>query len=209
MSLSTYSDLKSATAEWLERSDLNPRIPDFIVLAESRLNRLFRGRMNEVNAALEATPGSRAITLPATFSEAVSVHMWGCDELRFIDPALMEAHSTAGRPEFWAIDCGSLLFERPADQAYAVTLRHLRRFALSDAEPTNPILTDYPDLYLFGTLLEAAPFLRDADLMALFQGRFDVAMQEATNKENQSRAHSKLRSDPALRRPQAYDIRLG
>lgn len=209
MALSTYSDLKSATADWLERSDLNPRIPDFIALAESRLNRLFRGRMNEVNAALTATPGSRAITLPATFSEAVSVHLGGCDELRFIDPALMEVHTTAGRPDFWAIDGGSLVFERPADQAYAITLRHLRKFALSDAEPTNPILTDYPDLYLFGALLEAAPFLRDADLMALFQGRFDVAMQEANNKENQSRAHGKLRSDPAIRRPQAYDIRFG
>jgi hypothetical protein len=208
MALSTYSDLKSATADWLERSDLNPRIPDFIALAESRLNRLFRGRMNEVNAALTATPGLRTITLPATFSEAVSVHLGGCDELRFIDPALMEVHTTAGRPDFWAIDGGSLVFERPADQAYAITLRHLRKFALSDAEPTNPILTDYPDLYLFGALLEAAPFLRDADLMALFQGRFDIAMQEATNKENQSRAHGKLRSDPAIRRPQAYDIRF-
>lgn len=209
MTLSTYSDLKSAVADWLERSDLATRIPDFIALAESRLNRLFRGRMTEVNAALTATPGARTILLPANFSEAVAVHVAGClDALRFIDPALMEVRTDAGRPLFWTIDGGNLTFERSCDQAYGVTLRHLRRFALSDAEPTNPILNDYPDLYLFGALLEAAPFLRDADLLALFQARFDAAMQEANAKESRSRAHSKLRSDPALTQPRRYDVRV-
>lgn len=210
MTLSTYSDLKSAVADWLERSDLATRIPDFIALAESRLNRLFRGRMTEVNTALTAVPGSRAVTLPAAFTEAVSVHLAGCVEaLRFIDPALMEAHSQAARPVFWTIDGGSLVFERPADQAYAVTLRHLRKFALSDTEPSNPILADYPDLYLFGALLEAAPFLRDADLLALFQARFETALQEANAKENLNRAGSKLRSDRALVGRDHYDIWRG
>ena len=102
-----------------------------------------------------------------------------------------------------------LVFERPADQAYAITLRHLRKFALSDAEPTNPILTDYPDLYLFGALLEAAPFLRDADLLALFQARFETALQEANAKENLNRAGSKLRSDRALVGRDHYDIWRG
>lgn len=199
MTLSTYSDLKSAVADWLERSDLATRIPDFIALAESRLNRLFRGRMNEVNAVLTAVPGARSIAAPPAFSEAVSVHLAGCAEaLRFVDPALMELRPEPGRPNFWTVEGGTLAFERPCDQAYAVTLRHLRKFALSDTEPSNPILADYPDLYLFGALLEAAPFLRDADLLALFQARFETALQEANAKENLNRAGSKLRSDRAL-----------
>ena len=199
MALASYTDLKSAVADWLERADLADRIPDFIALAESRLNRLFRGRMNEVNAALAAAPGARTIALPAAFSEAVSVHLAGWAEaLRFVDPSLMELRSEPGRPDFWTIEGGTLAFERPCDQAYGVRLRHLRRFALSDAEPSNPILSDYPDLYLFGALLEAAPFLRDADLLTLFQARFDAAMQEANAKEAQSRRLSALRGEPAL-----------
>lgn len=199
MALSTYADLKSAIADWLERSDLAARIPDFILLAESRLNRLFRGRMNEVNAVLAVVPGTRTLALPAAFSEAISVQLDGCPEaLRFVDPALIVVRTDPGRPVYWTIDAGNLAFERPGDQAYAVRFRYMRRFTLSDAEPSNPLLAEYPDLYLFGALLEAAPFLRDADLLALFQVRFNAALQEANGKEKQNRSLAKLRSDPSL-----------
>jgi len=210
MTLSTYADLKSAVADWLERSDLAGRIPDFISLAESRLNRLFRGRMSEVNTVLAASAGVRTVALPGGYSEPVSLRLAGCvDPLRFVDPTLMEVRTDAGQPKYWTIDGGSLVFERPTDKAYAVTLRHLRKFALSDAEPSNPILADYPDLYLFGALLEAAPFLRDADLLALFQTRFDVALREANAKEHENRARSQLRVERALVGQGAYSIRTG
>lgn len=210
MAISTYADLKSAVADWLERSDLAARIPDFVTLAESRLNRLFRGRMNEVNTVLASTVGARTIALPADFTEAVSVHVAGCPEgLRFVDPALIELTADAGRPNFWTLEAGNLAFERPFDAVYGVTLRYLSRLTLSDGAPTNAILAEYPDLYLFGALLEAAPFLRDADLLALFQARFDTAMSEANAKEGMSRRQSKLRSDPALVRRDVYDIRAG
>jgi hypothetical protein len=210
MPISTYADLKSAVADWLERSDLAGRIPDFITLAESRLNRLFRGRMSEVNTTLAASAGVRIVALPGGFSEAVSVRLAGCvDPLRFVDPGLIEARTDAGQPRYWTIDGGALVFERPTDKAYAVTLRHLRKFVLSDAEPSNPILADYPDLYLFGALLEAAPFLRDADLLALFQTRFDAALREANAKEHENRARAQLRGERGLVGQGAYSIRAG
>ena len=55
----------------------------------------------------------------------------------------------------WTIDGGSLAFDRPCDQAYGFVLRMLAKVALSDAVPTNGLLTDYPDAYLFATLCEA------------------------------------------------------
>lgn len=199
MALSTYADLKAGVADWLERSDLSARIPDFILLAESRLNRLFRGRMSEVSTVLAAVPGARTLALPTAFSEAISVHLDGCPEgLRFIDPALIAVQSDLGRPGYWTLETGNLAFERPCDQAYAVRLRYMRKFTLSDAEPSNPLLAEHPDLYLFGALLEAAPFLRDADLLALFQVRFGAALQEANGKEKQNRSLAKLRSEPSL-----------
>lgn len=208
MALSTYADLKSAIADWLERSDLSARIPDFIMLAESRLNRLFRGRMNEVNAVLATVPGTRALALPASFSEAISVHLDGCPEgLRFVDPVLIAVRTDPGRPVHWTVEAGNLAFERPSDQVYAVRLRYMRKFTLSDVEPSNPLLAEYPDLYLFGALLEAAPFLRDADLLALFQVRFGAALQEANGKEKQNRSLARLRSDPSLTALGRHDVR--
>ena len=40
--------------------------------------------------------------------------------------------------------------------------------ALSDTQTTNWLLTKSPDLYLYSTLLEAAPYLRDDDRMAMW-----------------------------------------
>lgn len=212
MALSNYDELKSAVADWLERSDLASRIPDFIALAEVTLNEDFRGRMNEVNVGLAATAGARTVALPADFTEAVSVWVDGCaTELTFVDPALLRVQAGQGRPAFWTIEAGDLAFERPCDQAYSFTLRYLKKFQLTDAQPTNPILSAYPNLYLFGALIEAAPFIRDADLLGLFTGKYDQAMDRATDKEHANRRQSRLRTDPAVARigRSSYDVRTG
>ena len=39
MSISTYSELKTAVANFLARTDLTDQIPNFIQLAEARLSR--------------------------------------------------------------------------------------------------------------------------------------------------------------------------
>ena len=42
MALTTYSEPKTAIANWLDRSDLDDRIPEFIQLAEARHRRDLR-----------------------------------------------------------------------------------------------------------------------------------------------------------------------
>ena len=39
MAISTFAELSTAAANWLDRSDLTDRIPEFIALAEARFNR--------------------------------------------------------------------------------------------------------------------------------------------------------------------------
>ena len=41
MAITNYSELKSAIADWLDRTDLTDQIPDFITLAEARHKRDF------------------------------------------------------------------------------------------------------------------------------------------------------------------------
>ena len=201
MALTTYAQLKSAVADWLERSDLSDRVGDFITLAESRLNRVLRLRLMESDQSLVATPGSRMILLPLGFREPVA--LWreaagGRQALSFVDVASLEAQASAGQPQHWTVDGGFLAFERPCDQAYGFTLRMLGRLALSDVAPSNAVLADYPDLYLFGALVEAAPYLRDAEMLSLFAARFDAALAEVRMKEARSRALANLRFDPGL-----------
>lgn len=201
MALSNYAQLKAAVADWLERSDLSERTGDFVTLAESRLNRLLRLRSLETDQTLTATPGSRTIALPSGFREPVALWMEGEDgrqAMRFADPATLAVGNAVGRPRTWTVDGATVAFERPCDQAYGFTLRMVGRLALSDAQPSNAVLADYPDLYLFGALTEAAPYLRDAELLSLFAARFEAALGEARAKEARSRSLANLAVEPVL-----------
>lgn len=201
MALTTYAQLKSAIADWLERSDLTERTGDFIVLAESRLDRVLRLRLMETEHALTVTPGARTIALPIGFREPVALWMertGGREPMRFADAATLNVAGAAGEPRAWTVDGAMLAFDRPCDQAYGFTLRMLGRLTLSDAEPTNAVLRDYPDLYLFGALMEAAPYLRDAELLSLFAARFEAAIAEVRAKEARHRALSRLSVEPVL-----------
>lgn len=201
MGLSTYGQLKAAVADWLERDDLADRTGDFIALAESRLNRILRARCLESESTLAATPGSRALPLPAGFREALGLWLEtanGRTPLLYRDPADLEVDKTPGSPRAWGVDGGRLILDRPCDRAYSLTLRLLGRLALSDSQPSNGILADYPDLYLFGALVEAAPYLRDADMLALFAARFDGALTEARIKEGRHRTLASLRAEPVI-----------
>lgn len=216
MAISTYAELQVAAANWLIRSDLTARIPEFITLAESRLNRVLRKRQAEIDVAMTGVASSRTIALPAAYSEALTVWLTPPGsatrtELNFIDPAKMIATTDAGQPYAWTIDGANLAFERPCDQAYAFTLRCLEKYALSDAVPTNSLLSDYPDAYLFGTLCEAGPFLRDADLTSAYESRLTRSIGEINAKDARSRAAQALVTEPgqlqAMRRQTGYNIR--
>ena len=198
MAITTYAELQAAAANWLVRADLTARIPEFIVLAEARLNRVLRTRLSETEVGLSATVGARMLALPAGFTEPL--RLWletavGREELPFLAASLIGASSLRGRPGAWSVDGASLAFDRPCDQAYGLTLRMLRRFALSETAPTNALLADFPDIYLFATLSEAAPFLRDAELAAAYETKLNRAIDEANAKAARSRAARVLTTD--------------
>lgn len=198
MAITTYAQLQAAAANWLVRADLTARIPEFIALAEARLNRVLRARLAETEVALATTVGARSRPLPAGFTEPLRVWIERAGartELPFLEARLMGASSLRGEPGAWTVDGANLAFDRPCDQVYALTLRMLRAFALSDAEPTNGLLSEAPDVYLFATLSEAGPFLRDAELAGAYEAKLDRAIAELNAKDARSRAPWTLASE--------------
>ena len=198
MAITTYAELQAAAANWLVRADLTARIPEFIALAEARLNRVMRARLAEVEVSLSAGAGVRTLALPAAFTQPL--RLWieratGRDELPFREAGLIAVSARRGEPAAWTVDGANLAFDRPCDQTYGFTLRMLRRFSLSDSAPTNALLTDFPDLYLFATLSEAAPFLRDAELAGAYESKLARALDEANAREARSRAPGRLSSE--------------
>ena len=60
MAIGTYAELQTAVANWLDRDDLTDRIPEFIALAEAKMNRVLRiSLMENVSTALLMSGGVR------------------------------------------------------------------------------------------------------------------------------------------------------
>jgi hypothetical protein len=122
MQIVDFASLQAAVADWLNRTDLTARIPDFIGLAEVRMMRKLRMRLLEADATTTAPPGARLISLPTDYREPLNF-WWnnGADRepLRFVPPELLDVYTAASRPFCWSIDGNNVAFERPCDQAYS------------------------------------------------------------------------------------------
>ena len=175
MAINTYSTLQTAVANWLDRNDLTDRIPEFVALAEATFNRVLRLRAMETTVA-DATPsGSKEDALPTGYLQMREIHLATTPvvSLAYITPEIMyriRAGSTSGKPNSYTIVGDNILFGPTPDGAYDYSMTYYKAFdALSDAAPTNWLITNAPDLYLYGALLQAEPFLMNDERVALWE----------------------------------------
>jgi hypothetical protein len=195
MAISNYAELQAAAAGWLVRGDLTARIPEFITLAEARLNRILRTRLSETEATINLAEGVRTAPLPAGFTEPL--RLWivrpdGREELPFVEAVRQRTWTARGEPGAWTVDGQAVAFDRPCATASTFVLRLLRAFALSASAATNALLDEAPDIYLFATLCEAGPFLRDGELAQAYEAKLERAVGELNAKAARSRAPGRL-----------------
>ena len=173
MALTTYSGLKTALANWLNRTDLTDEIADdFIKLAESDFNAKLRIRQMEQIDSI--TIDSETETVPTGFIGVRSFYILASSTkyvLEYITPHNMfeiKAGSTTARPRVYTIESDdeveTLRFGPSPDTSYTGYLSYYKSFgALSDSNTTNYILTNHPGIYLYGSLYHAANFLGGID----------------------------------------------
>ena len=70
MAITTYAELQTAIGDWLNRADLDQKIPDFIRLAESTLNDVLR-QADMVTQSTGVSITSGRATLPSDALEIV------------------------------------------------------------------------------------------------------------------------------------------
>jgi hypothetical protein len=197
MAISTYAELQTAVAGWLHRSDLTTQIPDFITLAESRINRKLALLLQETEATLTATPASRAMAVPTRFASPLGLWLTTYEPrqaLGYMLPTHLPVTDEASESVYYTVNGSNIETENPADQAYTYLLRYFINFDIA-ATSTNSLLDAYPDIYLYGTLLESAPYLQDTTAFQIWENRFEVAVREATRESNRTKSRAPLRTD--------------
>ena len=167
MALSTYAELKTSIGDWLNRSDLTTAIPDFISLAEAQIERTLRTRQMIVraNASFDAQYGA----VPSDFLETKSLKLTSTNPqtpLSFlsIDALDNEAanYTASGKPKFFGVVGGQFRIVPTPDSNYTTELTYYAKLTkLSSSVASNWLLSSSPDIYLYGALLQAAPYLQD------------------------------------------------
>ena len=185
MAINTYATLQTAAANWLDRSDLTDRIPEFISLAEARFNRILRIRdMETVSTALSTVGGTREYSLPTGFVQMKEFHLSTdpITPLAYITPEMMSrlwAGSTKGKPKVFTIIADNVRLGPNPDAVYTTSMLYYKTFtALSASNTTSDMLTNNPDVYLYGTLLEAEPFIMNDARVPLWLAAFEKAVSD-------------------------------
>lgn len=183
MAITTYAELKSAIADWLNRDDLDAVIPTFISLAEAVLNRQVRAP--EMVARTAVTIDSEYEQRPADWLETIryQISTDPITVLEFVTPqeAIIQKtkYSTNGTPLFFST-VGTQFQHVPApDTSYTGELLYYSKIpALSDENTTNWLLDRNPDIYLYAALVQTAPYLREDERVAVWAGIYDRLMED-------------------------------
>ncbi|HVY52805.1 MAG TPA: hypothetical protein VHA07_14750 [Devosia sp.] len=185
MGLASHIELKEAVARRLGRSgdaDLEAELDDYIDLAEARFQRELRLRAQEQRAT--AVLSSAYLDLPTDFLELRNIQL-DTDPVRSLEcvsPEIIDRsypQTAPARPQVYAILGSALQFAPPPDRSYTVEIDYWKRFeALSDAAPSNWLLVNAPDVYLFAVLAEAAQATGDSARWQEYEARLAAALDK-------------------------------
>jgi|TARA_B000000565_G_scaffold255888_1_gene238753 hypothetical protein len=184
MALVNYSDLKTSIADWLNRSDLTATIPDFITLAESGFNKEIRNRKMIKRAT--ATIDSQYSAVPADWLQTVDfvIEANPVVTLEFITneklDKLRETYTSSGTPKFYTI-VGQELEVLPVPDSATLTgeITYYSKIPnLTDVNPTNWLMNSSPDIYLYGSLLQSAPYLVDDSRIPVWASMYQKLVKD-------------------------------
>jgi hypothetical protein len=192
MAISTYAELKTSIASWLDRSDLTDIIPDFIVLAETRHRRDFKIRRMETRVTASTIADTEYYSLPDNYVAMRNIQLNTDTKtpLEYLTPEQMDrirGGSSTGKPKAYSIMGDTFQLRPIPDGVYQIEMLYYKYFtALSDSNTTNDMLTYHPDLYLYGALVEAEPYLQNDKRIQVWQGFYDRAKADliATNERD-------------------------
>jgi hypothetical protein len=207
MAINTYATLQTAVANWLDRSDLTDRIPEFIALAEARMNRVLRLAImlnvdeTTLGGATALVAGTRDYALPSGYLQMVDFHLRTSPitTLSYLTPENMNrmwAGSQGGKPLAYTIfsdnasgtPIKSVRLGPSPGSAYDYSIMFYKKIdALSDSNTTEQMLTNNPDVYLYGALLEAEPFLMNDQRVGLWLAAFEKAIADLQEQDNKDR----------------------
>lgn len=169
-----YTELQTALADWSARSDLTSFLPSFIEFSTAMFNQGQGGvsplRLREMMAITSLVPASGVCTLPSDYLQYRRVVELASRrrDLQYVTPTYADqeySDRASGLSSDFTI-IGSSLYMFPLSSNNIELTYYQAIPNLSDAAPTNWLLTKQPNLYLHAGLMQLAMFTKDNDLFS-------------------------------------------
>jgi hypothetical protein len=183
----TYDSLVTTVTQYLERNDTATvnQIPTFITMCEFEIAQEIKtlGQLQVVTATMNV--GNNVIAKPARWRKTVSFNLTNGTSrqpvyLRKYEylKAYAPDNTATGTPVYYAdYNYDNWLVAPTPDQNYSFEVLFYERLQpLSSTNQTNWLTQNAPNAMLFGTLLQAMPFLKN-DQRTIFQQKYDLALQ--------------------------------
>ena len=192
MALSNYGELKTAIADFLNRDDLTSVIPTFVALAESQIARDLRHWRQEVR--VNTTLNERFENLPSDWLQTINMYLSDGSPIEYASVAEIGRQKQinddqAGKPRLYTINSGQFEFYPQPDDSYTLTMIYVARIPTMSADADqNWLMTNYPDVYLYGSLMQSAPYLAEDGRIAVWAQLYSAAVQNLGDDSRKARS---------------------
>lgn len=186
MAISTLAELKTSITNWSKRDDLATYLDDIILTGEKWILR--HARTKEMETAFNVTISSGVAALPSDFLGAKYLYIDGTPvrKLQMVFPGdLITKYSTRSsedKPVVCAVDGANLIFGPYPDSDYTVKGMYYAR-PTSILSSVSTFFTANPDLYLWASLAELEPFLKNDKRIGVWASKRDVTLQNINNEK--------------------------
>ena len=187
----SYDNLKTNIADYLARGDLNDKIPMFVALAEKRLNRDLRLRQTLQQSTYTLDSGFQVPT-PSDFLEMKDIHIDANPIVNLNFKTVSQFYrldnvSGSGNPiNYTLVSNNFVLAPRPTGSSVINMTYYKIPKILSDTNASNEYLDVCPDLLLYASLVESAPFLMNDERLTTWEALYSRGLTSITKSDEQS-----------------------
>lgn len=205
MALDTYTSMLTAVASnWMHRADLGTVVEDFVDLFEAEFNADMRVRQMERTTSTVSTAGY--LVHPTQWREWKQLSWVSGGEKRNLAPISEESvvqlygREINGTPRYYKTRGDKTYLYPTPDTNVTVEATYWEGItSLSTSQPTNWLLTQYPQAYLFGSLSEAAPYVVDDGRIPMWRQKLvDTLNRIKVESERSERGSQVLKIRPDI-----------
>lgn len=196
--ITNYTELLDAVSRFWNKPNLASFIPDFVSLAQIKMNRLVRVDWVSKRTDWDATVDSignlgKEFTLPSDFNGVRYIKITGSPikSLRYITPEAadsMDLVNQSGYSKYYTIDSGILtIYPYPSLTDQIRFCQYYRPITLSNLNQSNEYTNNAMDALLFASLIEATMYTKDAEMIPMWNDRFNSALESIIEDDKQRR----------------------